>query len=92
MLLKGCVPMFETVVIDGHNTILSNGNFEVKISPKIYGGYTLMKTIKDQPLEIIEIRDIRLPLSEKEIIKEAKNLLKQNYDSVDFNHYNIQII
>ncbi|MEF9918759.1 MAG: hypothetical protein RSD63_06920 [Eubacterium sp.] len=84
--------MFETVVIDGHNTILSNGNFEVKISPKIYGGYTLMKTIKDQPLEIIEIRDIRLPLSEKEIIKEAKNLLKQNYDSVDFNHYNIQII
>ncbi|MEG0377092.1 MAG: hypothetical protein RR614_01295 [Eubacterium sp.] len=84
--------MFETVAIDGHNTILSNGNFDVKISPKIYGGYTLIKTVKDNPLEIIEIRDIRLPLSEKEIIKEAKNLLKQSYESVDFNHYNIQTI
>mgnify|MGYP000023569997 FL=1 len=84
--------MFETVIIDGQNTILSNGSFEVKIIPKIYGGYTLPKTDKDDPLDIIEIRDIRLPLSEKEIIREAKALLKQSYDSVDFNNYNIQTI
>lgn len=84
--------MFETVVIEGQNTILSNENFEVKIIQKIYGGYTLTKTVKDNPLDIIEIRDIRLPLSEKEIIKEAKTLLKQNYDSVDFTNYNIQTI
>ncbi len=77
--------MFETVRKDGHETIVSGGSFEVRIVPKIYdGGYTLTKVIKDHPLEILEIRDIRLPLSEKEIIKEAKDLLKRVYESVDF--------
>lgn len=65
----------------------------MKITPKIYdGGYTLTKTVENDPLEIVEIRDIRLPLSENEILKEAKALLKQCYDSVDFSHYNIQTV
>ncbi len=66
--------MFEKIVIDGLNTLISVGNFEVKIVPKIYGGYTLTKCIKNSPFKIIEIREIRLPISEKEVIKEAKEL------------------
>ncbi len=84
--------MFENITKDGESTILSNGSFEVKITPKIYGGYILTKTIKDSPLDILEIRDIRLPLSEKEILKEARTLLKLSYDSADYTHYNIQTI
>lgn len=79
--------MFEKTATDGPNTIITIGNFEVRIIPKIYGGYTLTKTIKDNPFEIIEIREIRLPISEKEVIKEAKELLKRKYESIDFNKY-----
>ena len=76
--------MFESITHDGHDTIVSNENFEVRIIPKIYDdGYTLTKVVKDNPLEIVEIRDIRLPLSKTEILKEAKKLLKQIYESVD---------
>lgn len=84
--------MFENIIKDGQNTILSGGGFEVKITPRIYGGCTLQKTVKDRPFDIIEIREIRLPLSEKEMLKEARNLLRQSYESVDFNHYNIQTV
>ena len=79
--------MFEKITVDGHNTLISFGNFEVKIVPKIYGGFTLTKSIKDNPFKIIEIREIRLPLSEKEVIKEVKELLKRKYESIDFNSY-----
>lgn len=85
--------MFETIKKDGEATIISDDRFQVKITPKIYDdGYKLTKTIADNPLEIIEIREIRLPLSEKEVIREAKKLLRQSYDSVDLTHYNIQTI
>jgi len=79
--------MFEKTTLDGPNTIITIGNFEVKIVPKIYGGYTLTKTIKNNPFKIIEIREIRLPISEKEVITEAKELLKRKYESIDFNKY-----
>lgn len=79
--------MFEKIKIDGLNTIITIGDFEVKIVPKIYGGYTLTKTIKNNPFKIIEIREIRLPISEKEVIKEAKELLKRKYESIDFKTY-----
>jgi len=79
--------VFEKTIVDGHNTLITIGNFEVKIVPKIYGGYTLTKTIKDNPFKIIEIREIRLPISEKEVIKEATELLKRKYESIDFNKY-----
>lgn len=79
--------MFEKITVDGHNTLISFGNFEVKIVPKIYGGFTLTKSIKDNPFKIIEIREIRLPLSEKEVLKEAKDLLKRKYESIDFSNY-----
>lgn len=79
--------MFEKIIIDGLNTLVSLGNIEVKIVPKIYGGYTLTKSIKDNPFKIIEIREIRVPISEKEAIKEAKELLKRKYESIDFSHY-----
>ncbi|MGL4283737.1 hypothetical protein [Eubacterium aggregans] len=76
--------MFETLSKNGNDTIISNGTFEVRIIPKIYDdGYTLTKVVKYKPLEIVEVRDIRLPLSESEILKEAKKLLKQIYESVD---------
>jgi hypothetical protein len=82
--------MFETVKKEGHDTLVSNGSFEVRIIPKIYdGGYTLTKTVADSPLDIIEIRDIRLPLSEKEILREAKSLLHQQYESVDTDWMNL---
>lgn len=84
--------MFESMKKDGQNTVLYNSQFEVKIIPRIYGGCTLQKTVRNKPLTIIEIREIRLPLSEKEILKEARSLLKQNYESIDFHHYNIQTI
>ncbi|MDD2414902.1 MAG: hypothetical protein PHI94_07015 [Eubacteriaceae bacterium] len=85
--------MFKNITKDGSDTLISDGKFQVRITPKIYGGgFTLTKIVEDQPLEIIEIRDIRLPLSEKEILKEAKTLLKQCYDSVDVSHYNIQTV
>ncbi|MGL4606378.1 MAG: hypothetical protein ACRCU3_02845 [Eubacteriaceae bacterium] len=79
--------MFEKIIIDGLNTLVSLGNFEVKIVPKIYGGYTLTKTVKDDPFKIIEIRDIRVPISEKEVVKEAKELLKRKYESIDFSKH-----
>lgn len=85
--------MLESIKKDGHSLVVNNECFEVRITPKIYdGGYTLTKTIKDQPLQIIEKREIRLPISETEIIKVAKKLLKQFYESVDPTHYNIQSI
>jgi hypothetical protein len=79
--------MFEKITPDGHNIFVSFGNFEVKIVPKIYGGYTLTKSVRNEPFKIIEIREIRLPISEKEVIKEAKELLKRSYESIDFNKY-----
>ncbi len=79
--------MFEKIRTDGLKTILSFGNLQVKIVPKIYGGYTLTKSIKDDPFKIIEIRDIKLPISEKEVLKEAKAFLKQKYESFDFNQH-----
>ncbi len=79
--------MFEKITTDGLKTIISFGNLQVKIVPKIYGGYTLTKAVKDDPFKIIEIRDIKLPISEKEVLKEAKEFLKQKYESFDFNHY-----
>jgi len=82
--MKGSVTMFEKIIVDGLNTLITIGNFEVKIVPKIYGGYTLTKTIKDNPFKIIEIREIRLPISETEVIKEAKELLRRKYASIDF--------
>lgn len=72
--------MFENIKKDGQNTIISNDTYEVRITPKIYGGYILTKTIAENPLEIIEVRDIRLSLTEKEILKEAKGFLKQTYE------------
>ncbi|MDD4690669.1 MULTISPECIES: hypothetical protein [Eubacterium] len=82
--------MFETLSQNGNDTIISNGTFEVRIIPKIYDdGYTLTKVVKDKPLEIVEVRDIRLPLSESEILKEAKKLLKQIYESVDLGHFTL---
>ena len=79
--------MFEKITTDGLKTIISFGNLQVKIVPKTYGGYTLTKSIKDDPFKIIEIRDIKLPISEKEVLKEAKEFLKQKYESFDFNSY-----
>lgn len=79
--------MFEKITKEGLKTIVSLGNLQVKITPKIYGGYTLTKAVKDDPFKIIEIREIKLPISEKEVLKEAKTLLKQNYESIDFNSY-----
>jgi len=82
--------MFEKIVDHGIHKIISNALYEVKITPKIYSGYTLTKSLKNNPLEIIEVRDIRLPLSEKEILKEARSLLKQMYTSVSLPHYSTQ--
>lgn len=79
--------MFEKMTVDGHNTIISAGDYEVKIVPKIFGGYTLTKYLTDDPFNIIEIREIRLPISEKEMLKEAKELLRRKYESLDFNKY-----
>ncbi len=85
--------MSEQIKHHGTDTVISDGSFQVKITPKIYdNGYTLTKTRENDPLDIIEIRDIRLPLSESEIVSVAKKLLKQWYDSVDFSHYNIQTV
>lgn len=79
--------MFEHTTTEGLTTIISIGNLQVKIVPKIYGGYTLTKSVKDDPFKIIEIREIKLPISEKEVLKEAKELLKQKYESIDFNNF-----
>lgn len=79
--------MFEKTTKDGISTVISFGNLQVKIVPKIYGGYTLTKSATNDPFKIIEIREIRLPISEKEVLKEAKELLKRRYDSIDFNSY-----
>lgn len=79
--------MFEKTNKEGLKTIISFGNLQVKIAPKIYGGYTLTKSVKDDPFKIIEIREIKLPISENEVLKEAKKFLKQKYESIDFNHY-----
>lgn len=74
--------MFEKIDKRGASILVSDDYFEVEVTPKIYdNGYTLTKRVIDDPLEIVEIRDIRLPLSEKEILKEAKKLLKTEYES-----------
>ena len=74
--------MFEKIDKHGASILVSDDHFAVEVTPKIYDdGYTLTKRVLDYPLEIIEIRDIRLPLSEKEILKEAKKLLKTEYES-----------
>lgn len=74
--------MFEKIDKRGASILVSDSYFEVEVTPKIYdNGYTLTKRVIDDPLEIVEIRDIRLPLSEKEILKEAKKLLKTEYES-----------
>lgn len=82
--------MFEKITVDGPNTYISNDHYEVKITPKIFGGYILTKTAANNPLEIVEIRDIRVDLPEKDIVKQAKDFLKQTYDSIDTSNFNIQ--
>lgn len=61
--------------------LLSNGHFEVYIRPKIYGGYYLKKYVKDSPFEMIEMREIRVDISEEDAIEIAKELLNQVYTS-----------
>ncbi len=82
--------MSDIIKKDGPHTIYSNDLYDVKVTPKIFGGYRMIKTLKDQPLKIIETRDIRLPLSHKAIKKEALCFLEREYSSFDLNHYNIQ--
>lgn len=68
----------------GDSTTIANDEYEVEITPKIYdNGYTLTKRPVGDPLTIIEIRDIRLPLSEKALFAQAKALLGAVYDLVD---------
>lgn len=68
----------------GDNTLIANDKYEVEITPKVYdNGYTLIKRPIDDPLTIIEIRDIRLPLSEKALFSQARSLLDAVYDLVD---------
>ncbi|NLN97070.1 MAG: hypothetical protein GX127_01525 [Eubacteriaceae bacterium] len=82
--------MSDAIKKDGPHTIYSNDQFDVKVTPKIFGGYRMIKTLRNQPLKIIETRDIRLPLSDKAIQKEALSFLEREYPAFDPNHYNIQ--
>lgn len=67
-----------------NKTIITNEQYEVEITPKIYdNGFTLTKRPINDPLTIIEIRDIRLPLSENALLSQAKALLNAVYDLVD---------
>jgi hypothetical protein len=87
------IMMFEKIDKRGAGTLVSDDHFEVEITPKIYDdGYTLTKRVLDDPLKIIEIRDIRLPLSEKEILKEAKKLLKTEYESFSWQGWRLPTV
>jgi hypothetical protein len=61
---------------------LSNNNYVVQITEKVFGGYILKKFVKDSPFDILEIREIRVPISEKEVISQGKELLKMRYESL----------
>ncbi|MCR1899135.1 hypothetical protein NSA47_09080 [Irregularibacter muris] len=63
--------------------LIENNHFEVHIQPKIFGGYYLKKFIKNSPFEMIEMREIRVNISEDEAIHAAKDLLSQVYHSAN---------
>jgi hypothetical protein len=72
------------------NIVISNSNFEVYIQKKIYGGYYLKKFVKNSPFEMIEMREIRVDISEDDAIEIAKELLAKVYNSAkDFNNFGI---
>ncbi|RBP44770.1 hypothetical protein [Garciella nitratireducens] len=62
--------------------IVSNNHFEVYIKPKIYGGYYLKKFVKNSLLEMIEMREICVDISEEDAIEIAKELLNKVYTPV----------
>lgn len=72
------------------NLVISNNNFEVYVQKKIYGGYYLKKFVKNSPFEMIEMREIRVDISEDDAIEIAKELLAKVYKSAkDFNNFKI---
>lgn len=61
--------------------LLSNSHFEVYIKPKIYGGYYLKKYVKGSSFEMIEMREIRIDISEEDALEIAKELLNKVYNT-----------
>lgn len=71
---------FETRIKSGKSAVISNNQFEVEVRPRVYDhGYTITKRVLNNPLNIIEIRDIRLPLSITQLLKSAKEMLDAQY-------------
>ncbi|MGI6556410.1 hypothetical protein [uncultured Pseudoramibacter sp.] len=71
---------FEAQIKSGESAVISNNQFEVEVRPRVYDhGYTITKRALDNPLNIIEIRDIRLPLSISQLLKSAKEMLNAQY-------------
>ncbi|MSS19672.1 hypothetical protein [Pseudoramibacter porci] len=72
---------FETRIKSGKSAVISNNQFEVEVRPRVYDhGYTITKRALNNPLNIIEIRDIRLPLSITQLLKSAKEMLDAQYN------------
>lgn len=72
------------------NIVISNNSYEVYIQKKIYGGYYLKKFVKNSPFEMIEMREIRVDISEDDAIEIAKELLERVYKSgKGFNNFGI---
>lgn len=70
--------------------VISNSHFEVYIQPKIFGGYYLKKFVKDSPFEMVEMREIRVDISEEDAIEAAKELLGRVYkSSKEFKNFGI---
>lgn len=70
--------------------ILFNNHFEVYIKPKIYGGYYLKKFVRNSLFEMIEMREIRVDISEDQAIEIAKELLNKVYTPIKkLNHFGI---
>lgn len=63
--------------------LISNNEYEVHIHPKIFGGYYLKKYVKDSPFEMLEMREIRVHISEEDVLEIAKDLLYQVYRSTN---------
>jgi hypothetical protein len=70
----------EALIKSGKSATISNQHFEVEIRPRVYDhGFTMTKRALNNPLNIIEIRDIRLPLSITQILQAAKEMLNAQY-------------
>ena len=63
---------FETI-------LLADNKHEVHIQKKVFGGYSLKKYVIDSPFELLESRDIRMNISEDEVIELGKELLNKVY-------------